>query len=189
MTSRLNRDILIARGSSKKAIEQPDLLSSRDPWFRPVDLQLGPDGSLYIADFYVGYRTLRGASGSSRTGSSSRENLEASYRGAPGHLSQGHGLMNLTCQYGRVVEQLGTQTSLDACLRRNFWLMKRVWLQEFRWWRNGTTTSSQLATASSRAMGHASHVGPCSHPRGCLERCFDGSQGARPVGSGRTAPS
>ncbi|MBL9125300.1 MAG: HEAT repeat domain-containing protein, partial [Planctomycetaceae bacterium] len=23
-----------------------------DPWFRPVDLQLGPDGALYIADFY-----------------------------------------------------------------------------------------------------------------------------------------
>ncbi|TXT22206.1 MAG: membrane-bound dehydrogenase [Planctomycetota bacterium] len=25
---------------------------SRDPWFRPVDLQCGPDGALYILDFY-----------------------------------------------------------------------------------------------------------------------------------------
>jgi putative heme-binding domain-containing protein len=25
---------------------------SEDPWFRPVDLQLGPDGALYVADFY-----------------------------------------------------------------------------------------------------------------------------------------
>src|SRR6185503_10664350 len=23
-----------------------------DPWFRPVDIQQGPDGALYIADFY-----------------------------------------------------------------------------------------------------------------------------------------
>ena len=52
MTSKLNRDALLAAGSSRKAIEMPDLLKTRDPWFRPVDLQLGPDGALYIADFY-----------------------------------------------------------------------------------------------------------------------------------------
>ena len=27
-------------------------MSSEDPWFRPVDLQLGSDGALYVADFY-----------------------------------------------------------------------------------------------------------------------------------------
>jgi putative heme-binding domain-containing protein len=27
-------------------------LDSDDPWFRPVDIKLGPDGALYIADFY-----------------------------------------------------------------------------------------------------------------------------------------
>jgi putative membrane-bound dehydrogenase-like protein len=30
----------------------PDLLSSRDPNFRPVDLEFGPDGCLYIVDWY-----------------------------------------------------------------------------------------------------------------------------------------
>lgn len=52
MTSRVNRDTLLPRGSSKTAREEADFLTTTDPWFRPVDLQLGPDGALYIADFY-----------------------------------------------------------------------------------------------------------------------------------------
>lgn len=52
MTSRVNRNTLKRTGSSIRAIEQPDLLSCSDPWFRPVDLVAGPDGALYIADFY-----------------------------------------------------------------------------------------------------------------------------------------
>jgi hypothetical protein len=30
----------------------PDFLSSKDDWFRPVNIEFGPDGCLYIADFY-----------------------------------------------------------------------------------------------------------------------------------------
>ena len=30
----------------------PDLLTSDDDWFRPVNMEFGPDGSLYIADWY-----------------------------------------------------------------------------------------------------------------------------------------
>jgi len=52
MTSRVNRNSLKRTGASVQAIEQPDLVSSSDPWFRPVDLVVGPDGALYIADFY-----------------------------------------------------------------------------------------------------------------------------------------
>lgn len=52
MTSRINRDRLRLHGSSPEAEEAPDFLSCDDPWFRPVDLQLGPDGALYVADFY-----------------------------------------------------------------------------------------------------------------------------------------
>ncbi|WP_437185573.1 PVC-type heme-binding CxxCH protein [Planctomicrobium sp. SH668] len=52
MTSRLNRDALAYSGSSMSAVEQPDFLICDDPWFRPVDLQLGPDGAVYVADFY-----------------------------------------------------------------------------------------------------------------------------------------
>jgi putative heme-binding domain-containing protein len=52
VTSRINHDKLAWTGSTPKAIEQPDFMSSDDPWFRPVDLELGPDGAIYVADFY-----------------------------------------------------------------------------------------------------------------------------------------
>ncbi len=52
VTSRVNQDKVTFTGSTPKANEQPDFLTSDDPWFRPVDLQLGPDSALYIADFY-----------------------------------------------------------------------------------------------------------------------------------------
>ncbi len=51
-TGRINHDRLEVHGSTYLAIEQPDFLTCDDPWFRPVDVQLGPDGALYIADFY-----------------------------------------------------------------------------------------------------------------------------------------
>ncbi len=52
MTCRINRNQLVYDGASVKAIECTDLLTSDDSWFRPVDLAFGPDGHLYVADFY-----------------------------------------------------------------------------------------------------------------------------------------
>lgn len=52
MTSRVNRDAVTFTGSTPLANERPDFVVTDDPWFRPVNLQLGPDGALYIADFY-----------------------------------------------------------------------------------------------------------------------------------------
>lgn len=39
-------------GSTFKASHGGDLMTSNDPWFRPIDLQLGPDGSVYVVDWY-----------------------------------------------------------------------------------------------------------------------------------------
>ena len=52
VTSRVHRDTIQYQGSSPSAIEQADFITTDDPWFRPVDLRIGPDGALYIADFY-----------------------------------------------------------------------------------------------------------------------------------------
>lgn len=52
VTRRLNRARLDWRGSTPHAARQPDFLTSDDPAFRPVNVILGPDGALWIADFY-----------------------------------------------------------------------------------------------------------------------------------------
>lgn len=52
VTHRINHDRLEWKGSGARSLEGPDFLVCDDPWFRPVDLKLGPDGALYIADFY-----------------------------------------------------------------------------------------------------------------------------------------
>ncbi len=52
VTGRVNHDHLEDHGTTRLAIEQPDFLSCDDPWFRPVDVRQGPDGALYVADFY-----------------------------------------------------------------------------------------------------------------------------------------
>jgi len=51
----IHRDILIDQGSTfvaKRADEGCEFLASTDIWFRPVAQAIGPDGALYVADFY-----------------------------------------------------------------------------------------------------------------------------------------
>jgi putative membrane-bound dehydrogenase-like protein len=39
-------------GSSFKGSHAGTLIHSRDPWFRPIDLVTGPDGAVYVVDWY-----------------------------------------------------------------------------------------------------------------------------------------
>ena len=52
MASAVFRDRITEHGSTRIARGLPNFVSTDDPWFRPVDTQLAPDGAFYIADFY-----------------------------------------------------------------------------------------------------------------------------------------
>ena len=53
ITSTINA-VRIVRHTDGRVTSQhlPDLLTSEDDWFRPVNMEFGPDGCLYIADWY-----------------------------------------------------------------------------------------------------------------------------------------
>lgn len=52
LQSRIGVTRLEPLGSTFKTIEEEPLLTTDDGWFRPVDLKVGPDGAIYICDFY-----------------------------------------------------------------------------------------------------------------------------------------
>jgi putative heme-binding domain-containing protein len=52
VTGIINHDRITTHGSTHFGVELPDFLTCDDLWFRPVDLQLATDGSIYVADFY-----------------------------------------------------------------------------------------------------------------------------------------
>jgi putative membrane-bound dehydrogenase-like protein len=51
----IHRDKLVPNGATfvaKRAEADCEFLASTDNWFRPVNLGIGPDGALYVVDFY-----------------------------------------------------------------------------------------------------------------------------------------
>ncbi len=62
MTSRINCNRFEVDRDRIRLVEEPDFMTSDDPWFRPVDVIQGADGALYVADFYnkiIGHYEVR----------------------------------------------------------------------------------------------------------------------------------
>src|SRR5258706_8647781 len=59
--SAINHDRLMPNGSSFKATLEKDFLTTTDGWFRPVSEQVGPDGALWIMDWYDKYPCYQNA--------------------------------------------------------------------------------------------------------------------------------
>lgn len=48
---RINNDLLQRKGSGYTASHAADVMVARDPWFKGVTLQYGPDGSVFVSDW------------------------------------------------------------------------------------------------------------------------------------------
>ena len=57
----INVDKLARDGSTYSATPEPDFLSANDAWFMPVAQKTGPDGCLYILDWYDQYHCYQDA--------------------------------------------------------------------------------------------------------------------------------
>ncbi len=52
LQGRVVQSAVESNGSSFRTRDLGHVLTTTDTWFRPVDIQIGPDGALYVADFY-----------------------------------------------------------------------------------------------------------------------------------------
>ena len=57
----LNIDSLTRNGSTYRGSNEPDFLTANDAWFMPVSQKIGPDGCLYILDWYDQYHCYQDA--------------------------------------------------------------------------------------------------------------------------------
>jgi putative heme-binding domain-containing protein len=57
----INSDRLVRDGSTYRAQAEPDFLSAHDAWFMPVAQKVGPDGCLYVLDWYDRYHCYQDA--------------------------------------------------------------------------------------------------------------------------------
>ncbi len=174
VTNIINRCNLTARGSGFHGDDRPDFMTSDDAWFRPVNIKLGPDGALYVADFYnriIGHyevdlhhpgrdrergriwRIVYKGEGSA-SGSAMPQDFDLSRRSAP-QLIQTLGDGNFTLRMfatQRLADQVG-QPAIDG-LKEAFAKPANPWQQLHAMWvlhRLGALDDASLAQAAASA--------------------------------------
>ena len=80
----INRDLLDRNGSTYVQHDADDFLSANDPWFMPVSEKIGPDGCVYIIDWYDKYHCYQDANRDSPGVDRTRGRIfRISYNGTP----------------------------------------------------------------------------------------------------------
>jgi len=82
----INVDRLERDGSTYLSKGEPDLLCANDDWFMPVSLKIGPDGCLYILDWYDRYHCSQDAQRDPAGVDRTRGRLYRLRYGAPPHV-------------------------------------------------------------------------------------------------------
>ena len=57
----INQDVLDRNGATYRQKNAPDFLSANDAWFMPVAQKIGPDGCVYVMDWYDRYHCYQDA--------------------------------------------------------------------------------------------------------------------------------
>ncbi|HKD37304.1 MAG TPA: PVC-type heme-binding CxxCH protein, partial [Pirellulales bacterium] len=89
----LNVDSLRRNGSTYIGEAEPDFLTANDAWFMPVSQKIGPDGCLYVLDWYDRYHCYQDAQRDAAGIDRLRGRLyRISYKGTPhaGKIDLGH---------------------------------------------------------------------------------------------------
>jgi hypothetical protein len=58
----INVDRITRSGATYQGFGEPDFLTANDVWFMPVAQKVGPDGCLYVLDWYDRYHCYQDAS-------------------------------------------------------------------------------------------------------------------------------
>src|SRR6185437_10796915 len=59
--SAINRDTLTRNGATYVQHNAPDFVQANDAWYMPVSQKIGPDGCLYVMDWYDRYHCYQDA--------------------------------------------------------------------------------------------------------------------------------
>jgi len=168
----VHHDRLKPVGSTQLIDTQPDLVTCDDGWFRPVDLTVGPDGALYIADFYnciIGHYEV--PLDHPRRDRNHGRVWRVIYKGTDGQAAPPRPLPDLTkLKTEELVRELASTNLTVRTLATN-WLVDAVYAAPAE--QREQIRSTTVFAVKSAIYGHASRPRQRSHALWVLERLSD----------------